>query len=73
MLSDNIELEWMGHDCKCEMTKGRHLGQGLVPAWPPGWWCFYCAESGKTGVTRRFGDDGEPCLMPLGTWGSSLL
>lgn len=41
------ELESRGYDRKWEVTEGRHLGQGLVPAGLPGWRRFGCPELGE--------------------------
>lgn len=46
-LSGMKELESRGYDRKWEVTEGRHLGQGLVPAGLPGWRRFGCPELGE--------------------------
>ena len=68
-LSDNKELELIGHNCKLGMTESRWPGQGPVPAWPAGWWWF-CPGNAKG--TLRSGPGDELCLMPVGIWGSRI-
>ena len=68
-LSDNKELELIGHHCKLGMTEARRPGQGPIPVWPAGWWWCCPVESGNAGGTLRSGPGDELCLMPMGIWG----